>query len=104
MVHVHTQFQQKAGVASIDELRIAIQRSDEMRKLNAELDRLTTAWTQDGDVLSVAEPGVECSGIDLDAIAAKDQTVGEEVQESRNRLIEARDRQHRAPAAFSNLA
>ena len=36
------------------------------------------ALTQDGDGLSVAELTAECSGIDLDAIAAKDQTVTEE--------------------------
>jgi uncharacterized protein YhaN len=98
-----TQLQQKAGVASTDEVRIAIQRSDEMRKLNAELDRLTTALTQDGDGLSVAELGAECSDIDLDAIAAKDQTVTEEVQELRNRLMEARETRNTTRQAFEAI-
>jgi len=98
-----TRLQQKADVASTDELRIAIQRSDEMRKLGAELDRLTTALTQDGDGLSVAELGAECSGIDLDAIAAKDQTVTEEVQELRNRLMEARETRNTARQAFEAI-
>ena len=97
------QLQQKAGVASTDELRIAIQRSDEMRKFSAELDRLTTALTQDGDGLSVAELGAECSGIDLDAIAAKDQTVTEEVQELRNRLMEARETRNTARQEFEAI-
>jgi uncharacterized protein YhaN len=95
--------QQKANVASTDELRIAIQRSDEMRRLSAELDRLRTALTQDGDGLSVAELGAECSGIDLDAIAAKDQTVTEEVQELRNRLMEAREARNTARQAFEAI-
>lgn len=98
-----TQLQRKAGVASTDELRIAIQRSDEMRKLSAELDRLTTAVTQDGDGLSVAELASECSGIDLDASVAKDQTVTEEVQELRNRLMEARETRNTARQAFEAI-
>jgi uncharacterized protein YhaN len=98
------QLQQKAGVASTDELRIAIQRSDEMRKLDAELDRLTTALTQDGDGLSVAELGAECSGIDPDAIAAKDQTITEEVQELRSRLMEAREARNTACEAFEAIS
>jgi uncharacterized protein YhaN len=98
-----TQLRQKAGVVSTDELRIAIQRSDEMRKLNAELDRITTALTQDGDGLSVAELDAECSGIDLDAIAAKDQTVTEEVQELHNRQMEAREARNTARQAFGAI-
>ncbi|MBB4364336.1 uncharacterized protein YhaN [Bradyrhizobium sp. CIR18] len=97
------QLQQKAEVASTDELRIAIQRSDEMRKLSAELDRLTAALTQDGDGLLVAELTTECSGIDLDAIAARDQTVTEEMQELRNRLMEARETRNTARQAFGGI-
>ncbi|MEY9178890.1 hypothetical protein ABIG06_000596 [Bradyrhizobium sp. USDA 326] len=95
-----TRLQQKAGVASIDELRIAIQRSDDMRKLGAELDRLTNALAQDGDGLSLAELSAECSGIDLDAIAAKDQTVTDDVKELRNRLMETREARNTARQAF----
>lgn len=98
-----TQLQQKAGVTSTDELRIAIQRSDEIRKLSAELDRLTTALTKDGDSLSVAELAAECSGIDLDAIAAKDQTVTEDVRELRNRLMEVREGRNTARDAFEAI-
>jgi uncharacterized protein YhaN len=98
-----TRLQQKAGIASTDELRIAIQRSDEMRKLSAELDRLTTALTQDGDGLSVAELAAECAGTDLDAIAAKDQTLADDVQELRNRLMEAREARNTARQAFDGI-
>jgi uncharacterized protein YhaN len=98
-----TQLQLTAGVASIDDLRIAIQRSDEMRVLGAELDRLTAALTQDGDGLSVTELSAECSGSDLDAIAAKDQTVTGEVQELRNRLMEARETRNATRQAFEAI-
>ncbi|WP_316395204.1 ATP-binding protein [Bradyrhizobium sp. 33ap4] len=97
------QLQQKAEVASIDELRIAIQRADEMRKLSAELDRLTDVLMQDGDGLSVTELNVECSGIDLDAITAKDQTITEEVQELHDRLMEAREARNTVRRAFEAI-
>jgi uncharacterized protein YhaN len=92
--------QRMAAVASIDDLRAAIQRSDEMRRLAAELDRLTASLAQDGDGLSVADLTAECSGTDLDAIAAKEQTIAEEVQELRNRLMEAREARNTARKAF----
>ena len=63
-------------------------------------NRLTKALTQDGDGLSVAELATECLGIDLDAIAAKDQTVTEEVQELHNSQMEAREARNTARQAF----
>ncbi|MGD9656428.1 MAG: AAA family ATPase [Methylocystis sp.] len=92
--------QRTASVSAIDDLRIAIRRSDEMRALTAEFDRLTKALTQDGDGLSVAELTAECAGADLDATAAKEQTINDEVQELRNRLMEARETRNAARRAF----
>lgn len=97
------QLTRKAGAPSTDALRSAIQRSDEMRKLGDELDRITNALTQDGDGLSVAELNAECSGIDLDAIAAKDQTINDDVKELRNRLMEAREARNTARHAFESV-
>ena len=51
---VIVRFQEAAGVESIDDLMIAIHRSDEMRELRTEFDRLTNALAQDGDGLSIA--------------------------------------------------
>ena len=93
--------QRMPAVPSIDELRVAIRRSDEMRALTSELDRLTQALTQDGDGLAIAELTAECSGTDLDAVAAKEQTITEEVQELRNRLMEARETRNAAGQAFA---
>lgn len=94
------QLTRKAGAASTDELRCAIQRSNEMRKLGDELDRITNTLIQDGDGLSVVDLSAECSGIDLDAIAAKDQTIADDVKELRNRLMEAREARNAARQAF----
>lgn len=100
---VIARLQQTAKVTSIDELQIAIRRSNEMRVLTAELNRLTTALAQDGDGLSVADLAAECLGSDLDAIAAKEQTVTEEVQELRNRLMEVRENRNTARQAFEGI-
>jgi uncharacterized protein YhaN len=71
--------------------------------VSVELDRVTKALTQDGDGLSVAELSAECSGTDLDALAAKEQTVSDEVQELRNRLMEARETRNTARQAFEAI-
>jgi uncharacterized protein YhaN len=92
--------QRMAAVASLEDLRTAIQRSDEMRTLTAEFERLTASLTQDGDGLSVADLAAECSGIDLDAVAAKEQTISGELKELRDRLIEARETRNTARQAF----
>jgi uncharacterized protein YhaN len=97
------QLQQTAGVESMDALCIAIQRSDDMRALTAELDRLTHALTQDGDGLSIADLTAECQGSDVDAIAAREQTLGGEVQELRNRLMEARESGNSARQALEAI-
>jgi uncharacterized protein YhaN len=95
--------QRMASVSTIDDLRTAIRRSDEMRALTGELDRLTKALTQDGDGLSVADLAAECTGIDLDATAAKEQTINDEVQELRNNLMEARETRNAARQAFEAI-
>ncbi len=100
---VIARLQRTASISAIDDLRIAIRRSDEMRALAAELDRLTKALTQDGDGLSVADLTAECAGIDLDATAAKEQTINDEVQELRNRLMEAREIRNTARQAFEAI-
>jgi len=61
--------QEAAGVESIDDLRMAIQRSDGMRTLQTEFDRLANALAQDGDGLSIAALSAECEATDLDEIA-----------------------------------
>jgi uncharacterized protein YhaN len=96
-------FQEAAGVESIDDLRMAIQRSDGMRELRTEFDRLTNALAQDGDGLSIAALSAECVATDLDEIAAKEQTVTQEVQELRDRLMEARESRSNARRAFDTI-
>jgi uncharacterized protein YhaN len=93
--------QAAAHVEAIDALRTAIRRSDDMRRLQTELDRLTDAVAQDGDGLSIAALSDECAATDLDAIAAKEQTVTQEVEELRERGLWKRARTEAMPGGNS---
>jgi uncharacterized protein YhaN len=95
--------QEAAGVETIDALRIAIRQSDEMRELQTEFDRITGALAQDGDGLSVAALSDECAATDLDEVAAKEQTVTQEVNELRDRLMEARENRSNARREFDAI-
>jgi uncharacterized protein YhaN len=95
--------QKTAGVETVDALRAAIRRSDEMRELNAEFDRLTNALTEDGDGLSIAALNEECAASDVDEIAAREQTVTDEVRELRDRLMEAGENRSNARRAFDAI-
>jgi uncharacterized protein YhaN len=97
------QLRAAAGVETIDALRAAIRQSDEMRGLQAEFDRLTNALAQDGDGLSVAALNDECTATDLDEIAAKEQTITQEINEFRERLMEARENRSNARREFEAI-
>jgi uncharacterized protein YhaN len=73
-----------------------------MRTLQAELDRVTNALAQDGDGLSIAELTAECE-TDIDAIAAKEQNVTLEVEDLRDRLMEARESRNKARREFDAI-
>ena len=100
---VISRLQVAAGVESIDALRTAIRQSDEMRGLQTEFDRLTDALAQDGDGLSIAALSDECAATDLDEIAAKEQTVTQEVSELRERLMEASETRSNARREFEAI-
>ena len=71
-----------------------------MRGLQAEFDRLTNALAQEGDGLSVAALNDECTATDRDEIAAKEQTITQEINEFRERLLEARENRSKARREF----
>ena len=62
-----------------------------MRELQTEFDRLTDALAHDGDGLSIAALNDECAATNLDEVAAKEQTVTQDVNELREQLMEVRE-------------
>jgi len=100
---VISRLQEVAAVTSMDDLKGAIHRSDELRTLQIEFDRLTNALAQDGDGLSIDDLREECEATDLDATAAKEETVTQELNELRDRLMEARESRSNARRAFDAI-
>ena len=92
--------QATAGVETIDTLWAAIRQSDEMRGLQTEFDRLTDALAHDGDGLSIAALNDECAATNLDEVAAKEQTVTQDVNELREQLMEVREKRTNARREF----
>jgi uncharacterized protein YhaN len=92
-----------AGVETVEELRYAIERSDTLRRLMAELDATLRALEQDGDGLAVAELERECAGADVDQIAARQETLRQQLDGLRERRDVAVEKRSRARAAFDAI-
>jgi uncharacterized protein YhaN len=97
------QLQDSASVSTVEALRIAIDRSDQMRNLHREFDTLTGALADDGDGLSVAELTDECAAADPDQLAAREETASQEIHSFRDRLMEARQSQIASRQVFEAI-
>jgi uncharacterized protein YhaN len=96
-------FQEQAGVATIGEIRLAIEQSDRLRGLQAEFETLTNALARDGDGLSVAALNEECAGINVDEIASREERITQELQDLRDRHMEARENRNNARREFDAI-
>jgi hypothetical protein len=75
----------------VEDLRTAIVQSSRYRTLQLELEAVRKALTEDGDGLPISDLIAECTEVDLDEVAAREQRIGEEMALSRERLMEARE-------------
>ena len=89
-----------AGARTSDELRNAIQNSDTFRALQAELATILQALKEEGDGLATAALEAECKGIDIDRIAAREETAETELKTLRDRLTGAAGVRTQARDAF----
>ena len=89
-----------AGVTETDQLRTAIDKSDQLRALQAEHVLLLDALLGDGDGLSVKELEDECETVDLDQASAHETSLQQELFELRERLLEVREQRTAARQAF----
>jgi uncharacterized protein YhaN len=92
--------QRMASAASVDDLQQAIRRSNELRGLQSDLQAAVNALKQDGDGIALDELARECSGVDLDQIAAREQTIGQALTDLRARQIEAGEARSAARREF----
>ena len=95
--------QRTAAVSSVDDLRNAIRRSDEIRSLRGDHQAVAHALAQEGDGMSLAELAEECAATDLDQITAREQTVTQELSDLRDRLMEARETRSAARRDFDAI-
>ncbi|AGA33594.1 hypothetical protein TVNIR_1933 [Thioalkalivibrio nitratireducens DSM 14787] len=94
---------QAARVERIDELREALRRSDQWRRLNGERDRVVASLEREGDGLPPTALAQECADVDIDRLAAQEETLHEQLAELRQRLAASAERRSEAREAFEAL-
>ena len=95
--------QEAAGVADAGLLKVAIEKSDELRTLQEEQAEIVEVLRTEGDGLSVVELEEECRTVDLDQASAREASLAEELTELRERLLEAREHRTAARQAFEAI-
>ncbi len=89
-----------AGVANVDELRAAIERSDRRRQVVAERDRTLDRLREQGDGLPIEELERECREVSLDNAVAAEEQLQQRLDELRERQMGAREGRNEARRAF----
>ena len=92
-----------AGVEKVAELKAAISKSDRSSNLQKDKSRLLQVLTEEGDGLPVPDLLAECEGVNLDQIAAREESVSQDLEVLRKRLLEARDLRTETRRAFESV-
>ena len=92
-----------AGVDASGELRSAIEKSDAFRALQADLAATLQTLEQEGDGLAVGKLEAECNAIDIDQVAAQEETTDAELKASRDQLTVAIENRSQARDAFQAI-
>ena len=88
--------QDMAGVEGVGQLRDVIEKSHRLQALDAERTHLVETLSTEGDGLTLTELREECNGADLDQIAAREETLQQELRELRKRLTETAEKRTQA--------
>jgi uncharacterized protein YhaN len=91
-----------AALTNIEQLKIAIQNSDQLRQLKRERSMAAETLAKEGDGLSLDELAAECADVDIDQIAAREQTLEQELKNLRSRLMEAAERRTQTRNALNS--
>ena len=95
--------QEAADVTDVNQLKAAIENSDQLRMLRAEQVQILDVLLKEGDGLSVVELEEECKHVDLDQVSARDATLAQELNELHERLLNAREHRTTARQAFEAI-
>ena len=89
-----------AGVDTNDELRKAIETSDSLRTLQGQLDATLQTLREEGDGRTSADLERECDGVDVDELAAREESLDAALKDLRDRLAAAAEARSQARDAF----
>lgn len=78
-----------AGADTSEQLRSAVNKSDSLRALRGELDAILQKLNQQGDGLTTAQLEAECDAVNIDQIAAWEETADDKLKTLRGQLIDA---------------
>ena len=95
--------QDMADVEEIDQLREAINKSRRRRELDDERTRIVETLATEGDGLTLPELSQECEVVDLDQVAVREETLQQELDDLRGRLMEAAERRTQSRQAFEAI-
>ncbi len=98
--------QAQVGASDIEGLRTAIQKAERDRTLRKSVADLTNTILDDGNGLPLAELVAECSGVDMDELAQREQSLESSTSstgELHQSFLAARDRLRDAKTAFDSV-
>ena len=78
-----------AGVEDVEELRVAIERSDRWRTLNEKLTGVMETLAQQGDGLAIEVIEEECRDVDIDAVRVREEAAEAELEVIAKQLEDA---------------
>ncbi len=97
------QLQEVAAAKDIDQLKSAIRKSDKLRELANERDEIMRSLAKEGDGLTLAELVLECEGVDIDHVGAREETLEQDLKDLRGRLADAAERRTQARSALEAI-
>ena len=95
--------QAQAGAGDIEGLWAAIEKADHKRDMEDSLEELTKAIEDDGDGHRLEKLEQECSEVDMDETAGREDTLQSSIDQLRKDAEEARDRLRDARKAFESV-
>ena len=95
--------QAQAGARNIEGLWAAIEKADRKRELEKAVSDLTDTILEDGDGLRLEELEQECSEVDMDETAQREDALKSSIERLRGDADDARDRLRDAKEAFEGV-
>ena len=92
--------QEAAGVTDTEQLKVAIDRSEQLRALKIEQAQVLTTLSEAGDGFSIDVLREECVEADPDQVTARETSLTQELEDLHERRLEAREHRTAARQAF----